>query len=35
MLESIDHGHHVLRAGCKNALLRMYEKYSTSFAWRS
>ena len=29
VLESIDHGHHVLRAGCKNALLRRYEKYNT------
>ena len=29
VLDSIDHGHHGLRAGCKNALLRMYEKYNT------
>ena len=29
VLESVDHGHHVLRAGCKNALLRRYEKYNT------
>jgi hypothetical protein len=28
-LERIDHGHHVLRACGKNALLRMYEKFST------
>ena len=29
VLDRIDHGHHVLRAGCKNGLLRMYEKFST------
>ena len=29
VLEKIDHGHHVLRAGAKNAVLRMYEKFST------
>ena len=29
VLEEIDHGHHVFRACAKNAVLRMYEKYST------
>ena len=29
MLEKIDHGHHVLRAYAKNAVARMYEKFST------
>ncbi|MDA2934384.1 hypothetical protein MYX82_08575 [Acidobacteria bacterium AH-259-D05] len=29
VLDNIEHGHHVLRAGCKKALLRMYEKFST------
>jgi len=29
VLERIDHGHHVLRACGKNAVLRMYEKFST------
>ena len=29
VLDRIEHGHHVLRAGCKNAVLRMYEKFST------
>jgi hypothetical protein len=29
LLEKIDHGHHVLRAYAKNAVARMYEKYST------
>ena len=29
VLEKIDHGHHVLRACAKNAVLRMYEKFST------
>jgi hypothetical protein len=29
MIEKIDHGHHVLRACGKNAVLRMYEKFST------
>ena len=29
VLQKIDHGHHVLRAGAKNAILRMYEKFST------
>ena len=29
VLEKIDHGHHVLRACGKNAVLRMYEKFST------
>lgn len=29
VLEKIDHGHHVLRAHAKNAVLRMYEKFST------
>ena len=29
VLEKIDHGHHVFRACAKNAVLRMYEKYST------
>ncbi|HKV42844.1 MAG TPA: hypothetical protein VJX67_26835 [Blastocatellia bacterium] len=29
VLESIDHGHHVFRAYGKNAVLRMYEKFST------
>src|SRR5207245_1704013 len=28
VLERIDHGHHVLRACAKNAVLRMYEKFS-------
>jgi hypothetical protein len=29
VLEKIDHGHHVFRACGKNAVLRMYEKFST------
>jgi len=29
VLEQIDHGHHVLRAYAKNAVMRMYEKFST------
>jgi hypothetical protein len=29
VLENIGHGHHVLRACAKNAVLRMYEKFST------
>src|SRR5213593_162391 len=29
VLEKIDHGHHVLRACAKSAVLRMYEKFST------
>ncbi len=29
VLEKIEHGHHVLRACGKNAVLRMYEKFST------
>lgn len=29
MLEKIDHGHHVLRAYAKDAMARMYEKFST------
>jgi hypothetical protein len=29
VLEKIEHGHHVFRACGKNAVLRMYEKYST------
>jgi hypothetical protein len=29
MLERTDHGHHVLRAYAKNAVMRMYEKFST------
>jgi hypothetical protein len=29
ILEKIDHGHHVLRAYAKNAVARMYEKFST------
>src|SRR6266852_1730488 len=29
MLEKIDHGHHVLRAYAKDAVARMYEKFST------
>ena len=29
MLEQIDHGHHVLRAYAKDAVARMYEKFST------
>src|SRR5260221_7507266 len=29
MLEKIDHGHHVLRAYPKDAVARMYEKFST------
>jgi len=29
VLEKMDHGHHVLRACGKNAVLRMYEKFST------
>ena len=29
IVEQIDHGHHVLRACAKNALVRMYEKFST------
>jgi hypothetical protein len=29
VLEKVDHGHHVLRACAKNAVLRMYEKFST------
>ena len=29
VLESVEHGHHVLRACGKNAVLRMYEKFST------
>lgn len=29
VLERIDHGHHVLRACAKSAVLRMYEKYAT------
>lgn len=29
VLEQIEHGHHVLRCSAKNAVLRMYEKFST------
>ena len=29
VLERMEHGHHVFRAGCKKAVLRMYEKYAT------
>jgi hypothetical protein len=29
MLECTEHGHHVLRAYAKNAVMRMYEKFST------
>ena len=29
MLERTEHGHHVLRAYAKNAVMRMYEKFST------
>ena len=29
VLEKMDHGHHVFRACCRNAVLRMYEKFST------
>jgi len=29
VLEKVDHGHHVLRAYAKNAVMRMYEKFST------
>jgi len=29
VLDRIDHGHHVLRACAKNAVMRMYEKFST------
>src|SRR5262249_17660647 len=29
VLERTDHGHHVLRAYAKNAVMRMYEKFST------
>lgn len=29
VLEKIDHGHHVFRASCKHAFIRMYEKFST------
>jgi hypothetical protein len=29
VLERMEHGHHVLRACAKNAVLRMYEKFST------
>jgi len=29
VLERVEHGHHVLRACAKNAVLRMYEKFST------
>jgi hypothetical protein len=29
MLERTEHGHHVLRADAKNAVMRMYEKFST------
>jgi hypothetical protein len=29
VLEKTDHGHHVLRAYAKNAVMRMYEKFST------
>jgi hypothetical protein len=29
VLEKMEHGHHVLRACGKNAVLRMYEKFST------
>ena len=29
MLDKIDHGHHVLRAYAKDAVARMYEKFST------
>jgi hypothetical protein len=29
VLEQIAHGHHVLRAYAKNAVVRMYEKFST------
>ncbi len=32
VLEKIEHGHHVLRACAKNAVLRMYEKFSI-FLW--
>jgi hypothetical protein len=29
VLEQIEHGHHVLRCYAKNAVLRMYQKFST------
>src|SRR5438046_10141039 len=29
VLERMEHGHHVLRACAKNAVLRMYEKFTT------
>jgi hypothetical protein len=29
MLERTEYGHHVLRAYAKNAVMRMYEKFST------
>jgi len=29
VLEKTDHDHHVLRAYAKNAVMRMYEKFST------
>jgi hypothetical protein len=29
MLESVDHGHHVLRIHCKSLVAWMYEKFST------
>jgi hypothetical protein len=29
VLESLHHGHHVLRAYAKNTVIRMYEKFST------
>jgi hypothetical protein len=29
VLERTEHGHHVLRAYAKNAVMRMYEKFST------
>jgi hypothetical protein len=29
MLERTEHGHHVLRAYAKSAVMRMYEKFST------
>ncbi len=29
MLETVDHGHHVLRIYCKSLVARMYEKFGT------
>lgn len=29
VLEKVEHGHHVFRACGKNAVLRMYEKFTT------